>query len=532
MAAAEPTPLPLTASGGKIGRYELTAEIASGGMGRVYLARARGPAGFEKLVALKCIHPELSTEQSFIDMFFDEARIAARIDHPNVCRVFDFGEADGRYFIAMEYMVGEPVTKIARKLASQPESTESDEIVAHIVAEAAEGLHAAHELQDENGKPLDVVHRDVSPQNLFVTYDGSVRVVDFGIASAQGRLHRTSTGSVKGKLAYMAPEQMRREPADRRVDVWALGVVLWELLARKRLFRGANELEVMLAVLNDAVPLPSTVRPSIDPLLEKIVMKALAKDLGERYATARELSSALNHWVVGRGVVVGMAEIAAFMSGAFVAERAARFELVDRARRETSSSVDIAPPGEGEIPIHTVTRETVSSGASRRARAARLRAPLAASAVVLVLGGAFGAWRVMSPPAEPNREPREVALPQTPTPPPVTPEPAVVVAPPSPPVAPVEVEPAHPTPPEVHRRPRPPAATTGRLHVETPGGWADVYVDGRRLGRTPLDAELPVGRVSIELRPFGLAPMSGDPALRRSATIGERVANLTVPVGS
>ena len=566
MAAPVIAPPTLIAIGESIGRYEIAAEIASGGMGRVYLARARGPAGFEKLVALKCINPDLATEQSFIDMFFDEARIASRIDHPNVCRVFDFGEAGGRYFIAMEYLIGEPVTRVARKLAAPGEADKHDEIVARIIAEAAEGLHAAHELADEYGRPLEIVHRDVSPQNLFVSYDGGVRVVDFGIASAQGRLHRTSTGSIKGKLAYMAPEQMRREAADRRVDVWALGVVLWELLTRRRLFTGANEVEIMLGVLNDEVPRPTTVRPSLDRELEVIVMRALEKDVAKRYATARELAAALNRWTVSRGLVVGMAEMAAFMSTTFPAERVARFELVDSARRlETQLAAALDIPVTEDAGEKSAIRETQSSTpqSQRSARPKRSAVLLTIAGIAALLAASsLGAWvakRDDSAPIAPLSPTHAVIVSATPVVPPATEGRPPTVAPPTvetvpapvptvvPEAAPAPVPTALPEAPPTIAAPSPrrghnptrgdarpapaaPSASTGRLHVETPGGWADVYANGRRLGRTPLDVELPVGRTAIELRPFGLAPMSGASAMRRNVTIGPRPSQIRAPI--
>ncbi|MGB5285475.1 MAG: serine/threonine-protein kinase, partial [Polyangiales bacterium] len=240
----------------RIGRYELCFELASGGMASVHLARAHGDPGFEKLVALKRIHPHLACEQEYVEMFLDEARIASRITHSNVCSVFDFGEADGEYFIAMEYLVGEPLSRIHRRVLADVDQRDSPLLpmrMARIIAQACEGLHAAHELTDADGESLRVVHRDVSAENLFVTYDGATQVVDFGIAHARQRVHSTEAGQVKGTFPYMAPEQMTSAVVDRRVDVWALGAVLWELLTLRKLFLRETDVNTMYAVLSGEI---------------------------------------------------------------------------------------------------------------------------------------------------------------------------------------------------------------------------------------------------------------------------------------
>src|SRR5688500_2262135 len=223
----------------QFGRYRLCFELASGGMGTVYLARAEGPSGFEKLVALKRIHEHLAKDPRFVAMFLDEARLAARIHHPNVCSVIDFGTVEDSYYLTMPFVEGESFHRLLRSLAKRGDPGASRSfwyIAARIVAEACEGLHAAHELRDDVGEPLEVVHRDVSPQNLLIGYYGGVRVLDFGVASARHRLYSTATGEVKGKFAYIAPEQIEGQPVDRRADVWSLGVVLYECIALRRLF--------------------------------------------------------------------------------------------------------------------------------------------------------------------------------------------------------------------------------------------------------------------------------------------------------
>ena len=304
----------------KLGKYRLASKLASGGMATVWLASQAGPGGFEKVVALKRIHPHLASERDFVEMFLDEARIASKISHANVCGVHEFGEAGGTYYITMEYLVGEPLSRIARVLRKDRAASSNPRLpamVARIVADACEGLHAAHELRDNHGELLQVVHRDVSPANLFLTFDGCVKVVDFGIASATNRVHQTTTGQVKGKFAYMSPEQAKGKRVDRRADVWALGVVLYELLTQQRLFQRDNPVATLSALLGDPIAAPSTVRPDIPPELDAIVVRALSRELDQRYATARELGRDLVRFVGLTGDPVGTADLADWMEGLF-----------------------------------------------------------------------------------------------------------------------------------------------------------------------------------------------------------------------
>ncbi|MFK7991425.1 MAG: serine/threonine-protein kinase [Sandaracinaceae bacterium] len=317
----------------RLGRYDIGAEIASGGMATVYLARTSGAAGFEKLFALKRVHSHLAKEAAFIDMFLDEARIAAQLQHPNVCQVFDFGEADGDYFIAMEFLVGETLSKVQRAIAHSDylNHPRRSHVCGRMIADACEGLHAAHELRGRDGEPLHVVHRDVSPQNLFVTFDGNTKVVDFGIASASGRVHQTSTGTVKGKFAYMAPEQARGQKVDRRADVFALGVVLWELLAFRRLFRRAAPAESLVALLHDDIVPPSQISPLCPPELDAVVMKALERDRDKRYASARELGRDIVRTLARMDDPVDRAEVAEWLDELFPDRRKAHDLMLENA---------------------------------------------------------------------------------------------------------------------------------------------------------------------------------------------------------
>ena len=260
-------------------------------MAQVYLALSGELSGFRTLVVVKRILPDLSSNRHFIDMFFDEARIAARLDHPNIVRIIEVGEDHDEYFLAMELVQGKPLSAILRR-AAKHQRPFSQAQAAFLVAQAANGLGYAHNLTDTDGRLLNVVHRDVSPQNILVSFDGAVKVIDFGVARALGRISETVPGGLKGKLQYMAPEQVTNGEADRRSDVFALGIVLWEALCGRRLYRRESELETLRAIVREAPARPSSIRP-VSPRLDNIVMRALAKDPAERFQSAAEMGLAL-----------------------------------------------------------------------------------------------------------------------------------------------------------------------------------------------------------------------------------------------
>ncbi len=322
-----------------LGRYRVVDEIGIGGMASVHLARMDGPGGFQKWVAIKRIHPHLVEDDQFVDMFLDEARIAAGINHANVAQVFDLGKDDNTYWIAMEYLHGEPLREIMRRCEERGQLIAA-ELASRIAADAAEGLHAAHELRGKNGQLLGLVHRDVTPHNLFVTYDGYTKVVDFGIAKVADRLASTRAGTLKGKLAYMSPEQVRGAEVDRTTDIFALGVVLWELTTGHRLFRMDTDLDTLEKVQACIVPPPSTIVPDYPVELESIVMKALSKRKEDRYATARELSRALQGFLMRRGVMVGPEEVGIFAREVF-ADRIQKREAHLAWASEVTSTVDL-----------------------------------------------------------------------------------------------------------------------------------------------------------------------------------------------
>jgi serine/threonine protein kinase len=317
-----------------IDRYRPCFELASGGMATVYLARVTARSGFDRFVALKRIHPHLVKEPGFVEMFLDEAHVASCIVHPNVCSVFDYEAQGDRHYIAMEYLMGEPLSRVIHALQTQADAPSMERaccLVARIVADACEGLHAAHELRDFEGEALNVVHRDVSPQNLFLTYDGAVKVVDFGLVRTAQCLHKTKTGIVKGKFGYLAPEALASKPLDRRADIWGLGVVLWEFVTQQRLFQRDSEADTVLAVASAEVLPPSVARPGLPAALDAIVLKALARDPAERYATARDLGRDLMRFVHKGAEPVGLSDLAEWMDRLFPGGRARKLQLLELA---------------------------------------------------------------------------------------------------------------------------------------------------------------------------------------------------------
>ena len=289
-AARSTEPKPVEVETGRVlhGRYELIHRLGHGGMASVYLGRAIGTAGFERLVAVKVIHPHLANEVEFVDMFLDEARIAAKIHHPNVCEILDLGDDEGLYFMVMEYVEGETLSSLVRQLRKREEKLPVA-CALQIAADACRGLEAAHAQKDHDGTPLNLVHRDVSPHNLLVTMDGRVKVVDFGIMKAAGKRSNTLTGQLRGKLTYMSPEQARGEPVDRRSDIYAMGVILWELLAGNRFYRGETDSEVLAQVSLGRKQDITEYRADLPASVVAILDKALAESRSKRYATADEM---------------------------------------------------------------------------------------------------------------------------------------------------------------------------------------------------------------------------------------------------
>ncbi|MBX3188156.1 MAG: protein kinase [Labilithrix sp.] len=277
-------------TGQVIGRYVIYDEIAAGGMASVHLGRLKGAVGFSRTVAIKRLHPHLARDEEFSGMFLDEARLAARIRHPNVVAVLDVVHDGSELFLVMDYVQGESLSRLAR--AMRPGAI-PPRIAVTVMAGVLHGLHAAHEATTEHGEPLNIVHRDVSPQNVMVGTDGVARVFDFGVAKASHRSQATQDGSVKGKISYMAPEQLLSEPVDRRADVYAAAVVLWEALTGERLFDGENQGRIVRMILDEPVPPPSKIVVGLPKALDEAVMRGLDRDVSRRWQSAREFAGAL-----------------------------------------------------------------------------------------------------------------------------------------------------------------------------------------------------------------------------------------------
>ncbi len=322
----------MLAPGSEIGRYVVRRKLAEGGMAEIYLASALGPEGFAKDVVIKVVRPFLATDPQFVRMFIDEARLASRLNHANVVQIFDFGKHGDTWYLAMEYVRGASLWELRRRCREQAVPFPPT-LAAEIVAQVARGLHYAHALSD-GGQRLGVVHRDVTPHNVLLSFDGAVKLTDFGIAKAQ--LGQTQPGALKGKFAYMSPEQARGEPVDARTDLFALGIVLWELVTGGRLFDGDSDVAVLRAVQDSVVPPPSRLNPEVPPELSELILKALARPREERFQTAAELEKALGTFVLRSARSVEDTSVAAFLQHLFADELA-----------------EVEPPAAGPAPSRT-----------------------------------------------------------------------------------------------------------------------------------------------------------------------------------
>ena len=353
------------------GRYDKLAEIASGGMATVYLARAHGVGGFERLVAVKEMHPHLAKEPEFVAMFLDEARLAARIRHPNVVATHDVTETDeGALSLVMEYIEGPSLQQILKRAVRQKERVPLD-VGLRIFLDSLAGLDAAHELDDEQGVPLRLVHRDVSPQNILVSTDGIAKLTDFGVARAESRLSNTRTGMVKGKVPYMAPEQIRSKPLDRRTDVFAAGAVLWEILAGRRMVKAESEVAMMYQITEGAPVSPREVVRELPERVAEVCVKALEKNPDDRYPSAAAFAEALEAAARADGVDVANHRAVAAYVRAINVHRAPS-ALAPESRRSMApsgvSSVSGSSPGlsgskstSEALPLGTPARTALTS---------------------------------------------------------------------------------------------------------------------------------------------------------------------------
>jgi serine/threonine protein kinase len=392
-------------------RFQIIKRLGAGGMAEVFAAHRLEDDGSRTPVVIKRPLPELAAHPEFLDMFIDEARIASAIHHPNVARVHELVRDTDTCLLVMELVDGKPLSSLMVRSERKRQRMEA-RVSAHLVARAAEGLHHAHELADAQGTPMGIVHRDVSPQNVLVSFDGEVKVIDFGIARAAGRVTKTKTGTRKGKTGYMAPEQAKSGPIDRRVDVFALGILLWELLCGRRLFVRPDEYRTMNALLIDPIERPSRIA-AVSPELEEIVMKALDRDPAGRFQTADQLRAVLDAYVISLGELT-RPELARAVRAVFPDEHTI---LPSASEEEPSANAEIAPQVISKAtivpatPVRPPRREVVLLAAGAVAAAAlggmlgwmgkRLRAGSPPSAMVATAGPAVGAASAPSIGVEP-----------------------------------------------------------------------------------------------------------------------------------
>ncbi|WP_225412632.1 serine/threonine protein kinase [Stigmatella hybrida] len=493
------------------GKYELLRKIASGGMGQVFLARERG--GVERLVVLKLILPHLAEDDEFLNMFVEEARLVGRLRHPNLVTILDLLEIEGRQCLAMEYVQGDDLRRVDKQARLKGQLLPPG-LVLRVISEAAAGLDYAHQARDAQGQPLKLVHRDVSPQNILVGFDGGVKIIDFGVAKAAGSSQQTATGVLKGKYPYMSPEQASGQAIDGRSDQFALGVVMWELLTGKRLFKGETDLMTLRLVKDCQVPFPSQLNPKLPPGLDEVVMRALDAHPQKRFPDCGAFRLALEDYLTQMRLQASSAHLSAYLRGLY-AERISH-EADPSALDQLSEDSDLDSKGDasrssqrsGMHPPGTPSRSPGNKGETRSRRAvdalvgpaptprhepppARGTVSLAAvpgpsrfPKVAVVVGGAVTlllagtAVVFLRPLPSEGAPPPKVAV-ATPPPPPET----------------------RPPPVETPKAPQP-----VQLVLASEPQGAQVHVDGTALGKTPrpltLAPDAPPIQVTVTLEGY------------------------------
>ncbi|MFT3713131.1 MAG: serine/threonine-protein kinase [Archangium sp.] len=454
------------APGGTVGHYSLLAKLAVGGMAEIWLARQSGLRGFERIVVVKRIIESLSADESFVEMFLDEARIIVQLTHPNIVQVFDLGEHAGAYYIAMEYLAGENLATLARTAAKAGKQLEPETAVKLIIS-ALEGLAHAHTRTGVDGRPLNVVHRDISPQNIVLTWEGQIKLVDFGIARAANRATQTQGQQLKGKFAYMAPEQAEGTvELDGRADVFAMGIVLWELVTHRRLYPNEDSVQILKTLISDG-PIQSAIakNPKVPQDLSDILDRALQKDVAQRFPDAQSFKNALEDWLRPRGGGPTPAQLGEMMQTLFSARIAERKELIENAARGVASGSKV-----GEA-LKPTTNRTMPGQTSFLSMNGRLIAMLAGMLVLLGFVGVL-TWKAFTAPVAPM-------------------------------VAPTEVEYA-----------AAPEPTPSQIVVETEPPGASVSIDGKPKGKSPITiAESKAGEHLIE------ASLAGRQSVKRSISV-------------
>jgi serine/threonine-protein kinase len=479
----------------RIGRYQLIRLLAAGGMGEVFLAHAAGPAGFSKTVVIKRILRHLAADSAFVEMFLNEARLAALLTHPNIVQIFELGEESGTYFLVMEYVHGLSLHALTQRLRAAGAQL-SPGLAAYICSQALQGIHHAHQLHDASGKPMHIVHRDVTPDNLLVGYDGTVKVADFGIAKASDSLPTTAAGMLKGKFAYLSPEQIQNVPVDGRADVFSMGVVLYKLLTGHLPFGAAPDAAVLHAILHNSAPDVRSTVPDVAPELAEVVQRALAKEPSDRYPSAEAMQTALEAYLAtspDQGTRTGL-------------RRYLGTQFPEQAATVVGPSGGLSETSLEERPVFI--DRTLNTGGMRtdprvvqgrrRARSAFLLGVLLSVVFAAATASAW-AWRENGK-AKSRSDVASVSVP------PPQPSPAVSV--------PVMGPAPHPSdgPAAVHLETAP-----GSVDVRV-NPWAEVYLNGRRLGVTPM-------------RPIHLPPGHHTLTLRNPELKLERKVNVTVMSG-
>jgi serine/threonine-protein kinase len=364
-------------------------------MATVHFGRLSGPVGFSRTVAIKRLHPQYAKDPEFVTMFLDEARLCGRIRHPNVVPTLDVVATEGEIFIVMEYVAGEALSKLL-KTAWQKNVPVPPRVAATIISSVLHGLHAAHQTKDEHGRELGIVHRDVSPQNILVGSDGTSRVLDFGVAKAAGRMQTTRDGQVKGKIAYMPPEQLSGGFVSRQSDIYAASVVLWEALTARRLFDGETEAIVLVRAIEGKIDAPSTFNPAIDAATDAVVMRGLARDPEARFATARDMALAMEQ-TIGLASPYEVGEWVESVAAEEIARRArsiAEIESASMSAPTSSPRIGLAPtpaePPHSQVSSISVSRPAISTSMTPKGKRAT-RVFGAVAALLAVAGVVLGA---------------------------------------------------------------------------------------------------------------------------------------------
>jgi serine/threonine protein kinase len=493
------------------GKYELVSRLAAGGMAEIFLARTKSIQGFEKYLVIKRILSHRTSDPEFVRMFLDEARVAATLDHPNIVQIYDVGHVDNEYFIAMEYLRGHNLIEIVRAGAKLGYAKPPLEHVVSMVTQSCAGLHYAHEKRDFEGRSLEIVHRDVTPQNVVVNFDGSVKVVDFGIAKAATREVETMAGTLKGKIGYMSPEQCKGANVDRRSDVFAIGIILFELTTGKRLYHERSDFDTLKKIIEGPVPSPRDLLPFYPAFLNAIVVRCLQKNPDDRYQTARDLHADLDAFGRDNQLVTGTVPLSQYMERIY-ADELSTHKSADAAAMATAASATMSGSTSTSSYLGEASRRSLSGistplHTARRQHIMMRGLQLAVAALLVVLGGGVVWWQTrpkqqgsgqvaaatqapaMQAAAQPVAAAPPSGAPKTTAPAPVAP----AVAPDPTGVA------AHPA---ALSTPRPrPAAKPGDSHVTIASEpRCEVLVDGVPFGQTPLiDLPVPAGKHVIVL---------------------------------